>query len=47
MADYDVTPPDEKKAYPHGDVKGEYDVETAPVYDDSGPVEFAEKKELK
>ena len=43
----DLTPPDEKKDFNHGDFKEQYDIETAPIYDDSGPVEFEEKKELK
>ncbi|KAK3113531.1 hypothetical protein LTR53_009080 [Teratosphaeriaceae sp. CCFEE 6253] len=37
---------DEKKQGP-GDVKADYDVEIAPTYDEAGPVDFAEKKELR
>ena len=43
----DLTPPDEKKDLKYGDVKDVYDVESSPVYDESGPVEFQEKKELR
>jgi len=45
---------DEKKVGGYGDahqrrssVKGSIDVETVPIYDDQGPVEFEEKKELR
>nr|OQO23832.1 hypothetical protein B0A51_09776 [Rachicladosporium sp. CCFEE 5018] len=37
----------EKKQYPLQDEKGVVDVEASPVYDDAGPVEFAEKAELR
>lgn len=44
----DITPPSEheEKRYKLEDVKGDVDVEAVPVYDDNGPVEFAEKGTL-
>jgi len=45
MADFsDII--DEKRVR-HSDIKDDYDVETAPIYDEDGPVEFAEKKDLR
>lgn len=38
---------DEKGLKQHGEDKGVYDVETVPVYDSAGPVEFEEKKDLR
>ncbi|KAK5123928.1 hypothetical protein LTR85_002125 [Meristemomyces frigidus] len=41
------SPIDEEKNFKHGEMKGGYDVQDVPVYDDAGPVEFAEKAELR
>jgi hypothetical protein len=38
---------EEKKVGYYESVKGDYNVEAVPVYDDAGPVEFAEKRELR
>lgn len=37
----------DEKQIKHADIKGDYDVETEPIYDEEGPVEFAEKKDLR
>lgn len=41
------SPSVEEKGYKHGEAKEDYDIENVPVYDDAGPVEFAEKAELR
>lgn len=43
----DVYPMDDKRVLKHGDIKDEVDVESSPVYDEDGPVEFAEKADLR
>lgn len=41
-----ISSDDEKKVYPDHDVK-DYDFEVVPVYDQDGPIEFAEKADLR
>lgn len=43
----DVSPVDDEKNIRDGEAKEDIDIQSVPVYDDAGPVEFAEKAELR